>query len=495
MKVSLKTKTIALIIVVMLFVGIATMICFYKGINDIITDQYSDQVVSLARSVALNVNSDNVQAVRDAVMEIYDSIPQEERFSDDMADEPGFEEYHYKYASVTRMPEYQMLLTQLQKTMEEIHVYDVCIGWGDKESKAFVYLADATTDPDYFAPPGSFGYLEEYDWKTLDAPGLGFAPDITKTEEYGWIIAAAMPIYDKNFHVTGFVEVDVNMDDVAAQMFSYLRITGALLAIILIITILSLIRIVDRSIVDPINKLADAAARYSGSGDPGDGERVRFADIDINTHDEIEELAQSMAQMERDIDDYIASLTETRTQLNTTTEYARKMDRIAYIDALTGVRNKRAYGDALIELRIDIEQGNADFGIAVVDLNYLKLINDTYGHEKGDIAIRSICDIICESFKHSPVFRYGGDEFAVILEGHDLRFVDTQIAEMKKTMAELQTAEDLDPWQKVSAAVGYAVYDPAIDKNVDSVFKRADKAMYEDKTSMKRSFGFGSSAV
>jgi diguanylate cyclase (GGDEF)-like protein len=80
------------------------------------------------------------------------------------------------------------------------------------------------------------------------------------------------------------------------------------------------------------------------------------------------------------------------------------------------VRNKRSYVDALDELAKDIEQGIAKFGIAVVDLNYLKMYNDTYGHEKGDIAIRTVCNLTCETFKHSPVFRYGGDEFAVILQ-------------------------------------------------------------------------------
>ncbi|MBR0400788.1 MAG: GGDEF domain-containing protein [Mogibacterium sp.] len=492
MKFSLKRKSVLLIIVVMVLVGIATLLCFYRGINDIIRDQYRQQSISLSRSVALNVNPDNTQAVRDAVMEIYNSIPEDQRFSSKDAGAPGYDEYHERFAGITKMVEYQMLLTQIQKILEETEAHDVSIGWADKASGAYIYLTDATTDPDFFIEPGSFKHISEHNSKTLDAPGLGFEPEIIEGDGIQ-LISSAMPIYDKNFHVTGFAQVDIDMENAISQMKSYMRILGGLLVLILVITTAVLIRLVDRSIVRPINMLADASACYcnlgsnSGSDSSIDSEtkRIRFSDLRIRTRDEIEGLANSMAQMERDIDDYIASLTETRVQLNTTTEYAKKMDRIAYIDALTGVRNKRSYGDALDELANDIQAGIAKFGIGVVDLNNLKTYNDTYGHEKGDIAIRTICELICETFKHSPVFRYGGDEFAIILEGHDLRFIDDLIADLKKKTEELKNAPELEEWQKVSAAIGYAVFDPDIDTSPDTVFKRADNAMYRDKKAMK----------
>lgn len=60
-----------------------------------------------------------------------------------------------------------------------------------------------------------------------------------------------------------------------------------------------------------------------------------------------------------------------------------------------------------------------EFAIAVFDLNNLKDINDRLGHEVGDQYIKNACRVICDSFKHSPVFRVGGDEFAVFLENTD----------------------------------------------------------------------------
>jgi diguanylate cyclase (GGDEF)-like protein len=244
--------------------------------------------------------------------------------------------------------------------------------------------------------------------------------------------------------------------------------------------------LVEYAIVRPINMLSDASVRYYNKDNKQRDGHVRFADLGIHTGDEIETLTNSMALMEKDIEDYILSLTETRDQLNTTREYAEEMDRIAYYDALTGVRNKRAYEYSLEELRDLVDKGLQDFGFAVVDLNDLKYYNDTFGHEKGDEAIRMACRIICDTFVRSPVFRYGGDEFTIILKGHDLEHVDELIADMKDWMERLSNDESLPEWTRVKAAVGYAVYDPARDSDPDAVFKRADEAMYEDKKIMKQ---------
>lgn len=67
----------------------------------------------------------------------------------------------------------------------------------------------------------------------------------------------------------------------------------------------------------------------------------------------------------------------------------------------------------------------------MIDLNYLKLINDNFGHDKGNIAIKKICNIVCVTFKHSPVFRIGGDEFVVILENEDYDNIHTLIKQFR----------------------------------------------------------------
>jgi len=119
----------------------------------------------------------------------------------------------------------------------------------------------------------------------------------------------------------------------------------------------------------------------------------------------------------------------------------------------------------------------------MIDLNNLKKINDNFGHDKGDIAIQRLCGMICAVFKHSPVFRLGGDEFAVVLEGHDLENVDALMQRLQGDIDRNRADETLQPWERTSAAVGFARYGEG--DTLEAVFKRADKAMYARKAEMK----------
>ena len=126
-----------------------------------------------------------------------------------------------------------------------------------------------------------------------------------------------------------------------------------------------------------------------------------------------------------------------------------------------------------------------EFGIVMIDLNNLKVINDSFGHEKGNIAIRMICSLVCRKFAHSPVFRVGGDEFVVILENDDYNKPEVLVKELRREIEAISSKESLEPWERISAAIGWTIYDPKKDKNVESVLKRADALMYENKKEMK----------
>lgn len=121
----------------------------------------------------------------------------------------------------------------------------------------------------------------------------------------------------------------------------------------------------------------------------------------------------------------------------------------------------------------------------MIDLNYLKKTNDTYGHDKGNISIIKLCKTVCEIFDHSPVFRIGGDEFIVVLKGRDYGNIEKLMRAFHERTAGFEKDASLQPWEKVSAAIGYALYDKEIDNGIEDVFKRADEAMYECKTSMR----------
>ena len=211
-----------------------------------------------------------------------------------------------------------------------------------------------------------------------------------------------------------------------------------------------------------------------------------FSNLKVGVHDEITDLADSMVKMERDINDKIYELTRLYKELAESQEMTEKMTELANKDALTGVRNKIAYDKHVEELNAAIQNKEpVKFAIAMVDLNYLKNINDDFGHDSGDIALIRLTNLICTIFAHSPVFRVGGDEFIIIFKGKDYDNADKLIKEFNSKIDEFGEDEELSLAEKVSAAIGYSKYNPKKDTCVDDVFKRADKAMYERKHEMK----------
>ena len=129
-----------------------------------------------------------------------------------------------------------------------------------------------------------------------------------------------------------------------------------------------------------------------------------------------------------------------------------------------------------------------EFAILMVDMNNLKKINDEYGHKFGDIYIKGCCNMVCETFKHSPIFRIGGDEFVVILMGSDYDKREEKLEKLKEDFIVSYKQSVADPWRRYSAALGMAE-NTAGDNAVEAVFKRADKEMYEDKAKFKKEFG------
>ena len=154
--------------------------------------------------------------------------------------------------------------------------------------------------------------------------------------------------------------------------------------------------------------------------------------------------------------------------------------KLAYVDGLTGVKNKSAYLEKLQNLELQLEEGsNREFAVAVFDLNDLKTVNDTLGHDAGDKYIIDACKFICQCYKHSPVFRIGGDEFVAILTGTDYECRDEIMHYFNATIEKNQREG------RVVVASGLGTYDPNKDESYNDVFRRADRNMYERKKELK----------
>ncbi len=175
------------------------------------------------------------------------------------------------------------------------------------------------------------------------------------------------------------------------------------------------------------------------------------------------------------VDEEVRRETEQLHALDEANEMARR-------DSLTGIKNKTAYTELERSVQNNIENGidYLPFALVVCDLNDLKLVNDSEGHRAGDDYICSASKLICETFAHSPVFRIGGDEFAVFIRGGDYPRRDELFTKLHEDV-EKNLASGSGP----VIAAGMAVYDRETDKSMSDVFERADNMMYTDKRRLK----------
>jgi diguanylate cyclase (GGDEF)-like protein len=156
-------------------------------------------------------------------------------------------------------------------------------------------------------------------------------------------------------------------------------------------------------------------------------------------------------------------------------------------DPLTSVNNRMAYDDKEKHLQAQINSDpDCEFAIAMFDVNSLKLINDSLGHEAGDEYLLRACHLICDVFKHSPVYRMGGDEFIVVLSGEDYKNRDSLMKKINEVMSPYSDTLPLPP-DYVSIACGISAFDIKTDVSVTDVSKRADDEMYKDKAAKKMS--------
>ncbi|MBQ7583729.1 MAG: GGDEF domain-containing protein [Lachnospiraceae bacterium] len=479
MRFPLKRKAIVLIVAIAMLLSAVSLIFSTRLIRDIIDVQFKTRATDLAATVAVTVDSGYAASLQRAISEIYDST--ENKVGSDQWGSPEFEEYISNYSHLSESMGYNTLLETLRAIQEMNSVDCIYLIYVDEPTDSVIYMVDA--DPVDACPIGCIDPIYDINRGIFDNPERGFPAYITDTEEYGWLVTAASPVHDIMGNVVCYAAVDISMEAVrASQQYFMLLAVLAQSVMTLIICILGIL-LVNHFIVDPINLLSGAADRYCS--EHTDDFRHGFEDIEIHTGDEIETLSDSMKQMERDINEHIANLTATMEELRETRAEADRMDKMASRDALTGVRNRRAYDEETKAMEEEQSFGREDFGIVMIDLNDLKKINDTCGHDAGDTAIQKLCHLICAIFVHSPVFRIGGDEFTIILRKRDLGNVKALVAYFNKSIEILSKDTSLEPAERISAAIGYAVFDPSKDRSVDDVFKRADEAMYERKKAMK----------
>ena len=146
---------------------------------------------------------------------------------------------------------------------------------------------------------------------------------------------------------------------------------------------------------------------------------------------------------------------------------------LAFTDPLTGLFNRRGFFEAMAPM---IASPSIPISATLVDLDFLKEINDLYGHQSGDAAILSLADVLRD--EDGVVGRVGGDEFGFLLRGHGLKEAAVVGEAIRSRFA---ASHPKTPDGKVSLTCSIGVAELVSGESVDGLFAKADLALYKAK--------------
>ncbi len=147
-------------------------------------------------------------------------------------------------------------------------------------------------------------------------------------------------------------------------------------------------------------------------------------------------------------------------------------------DPLTEICNRAAFDEAIDKEFSSYRRHQADFSLMIIDIDHFKSVNDTYGHIAGDKVLKSVANLIRSSIRRSDeVFRYGGEEFVVILSNTKQGGAKFIAERVRKEIEKLTVL--LDHEIKVTASIGIASSE--LMKDVTDTLEYADRALYQAK--------------
>lgn len=366
--------------------------------------------------------------------------------------------------------EYQAVMDTLRYFQDNIELrYIYCIQ--DLGNGSFAFSVDPTVED-----PGEFGspvvYTDALDTASQGTPAVDKEP---YQDAWGSFYSAYSPVFTSDGRVGGIVAVDFSAEWFDRQVSQLVRTVVAVGVLSLVVGVLVVAGLARRNarryrtVYTQLNELAGRVEELVREMENGsvlsarEKQALRSSTEELRQGKDIDALGEKILSMQDEIRRHI--------------EIIHKQ---AYLDALTGVGNKAAYLETTRHLESMIQEGIAVFAVAVFDLNGLKTINDNYGHERGDLALIDAAELLKEVFGGENVYRVGGDEFIAILKQPDeleLRLLfDRLDDELAKTNAVPRPYE-----APLVLSKGAAVYKPGEDPDYKSVFRRADRAMYEDK--------------
>lgn len=469
-RLSIKLYVYICVIGIALFVALGTILVSYKLSTNQVDKHYGIAATDNAKNFASFLDGDFIAEVRSIIeSEEYQQIRQQ---AEDEQNELLIEEY-LKEQGVWN--EYSLVRSKLNQYLNNVSniKYLYIVAQGDIDAKYDMYLMD-----DYDTKLYNIGLLEERESEFYGQDLTNLSSPVTTYGEWGWLISDYAPIYDSNGNCVAIVGCDL---DINAMMQGRKMVTIITLSIVSTVTFLLItlnLFILNRKVLKPLQQMSEQIKQFNISKEM-DEDNSNIINMAFKSNNELSDIYKSVKDLQISIIKFVKSI-------NQKNERIKKLDESSHKDALTRVNNKAAYLDMCNNLNKSLKS-DKDFDVAIImaDVNNLKQVNDTFGHDKGDEYLKGCCKILCDTFKHSSVYRIGGDEFVIIAQNEDFNRRSVLYSNLIELFDKYYLQEDKPLYERYSMSLGYAE-NTELDNTIEDVFKRADSIMYKNKNKFKK---------
>ncbi len=276
---------------------------------------------------------------------------------------------------------------------------------------------------------------------------------VSYTPSYGWLISTYASIKNSKGEVVAFAGADKEMDDMNRDVkeMSYNFIFAS--ALFVIIVFLIVVFIIRKMFISPIKKIVEAADNFNLLN-------ISFENLSFTYIREYDTLIESFKRMERKINDAIKK---------------------SFTDDLTKLKNRHFFTIS-VENILKSAQSGKKIAFFIIDIDFFKQVNDTYGHDKGDFVLKSVGTVLLDIFGNQPgvVARLGGDEFAVCLDDiGDVKGVEEKCKALNEQVSNIRCSESNTG---ITVSIGVTIADFSIGTpRYSDIFSTADATLYKVK--------------
>lgn len=283
----------------------------YRLYSSMIEQHYKDLAENLSKTLVTAIDAEEVKTLKDEVLSIYREACEENggKLDFESMTEEEMQAYYERYDRIYELPAYKELLKELQEYSEDNETESIYIGYLDDQTGYGVYLVDGTLTAET-SPVGSADPMETATLLEIAKGNYRLPPNITNYSEYGWLCSVGESIYADDGTMLGTICIDISMTSVKMDGLVFLFMLIAVMLIVSGLAVVVVNHMMVRTVIRPINALSKAASSFVKDKEEGKtGEVSGISKLEIHTGDELENLSDSVKQMETDINTYIQNLT------------------------------------------------------------------------------------------------------------------------------------------------------------------------------------------